>query len=92
MLMVIERRAAIRTLRGWAISTLLELGAIRECEEHGWMMDRGDPQACDRALAVARQEPPFGLIANEAIAAVQDVLVSIADACPECEPSDLKSG
>jgi hypothetical protein len=33
MLMTKERRPAIRTLRGWAISVLHEAGAIRECEE-----------------------------------------------------------
>jgi hypothetical protein len=40
MLMTSERRPAIRTLRGWAIHVLQEAGAIRECEEHGWMQDR----------------------------------------------------
>ena len=30
-----ERRPAIRTLQGWAISVLQEAGAIRECKEHG---------------------------------------------------------
>ena len=59
MLMMKERRAAIRTLRGWAISVLQEVGAIKECEEHGWMQDRGDPDARERALAVARREPEF---------------------------------
>jgi hypothetical protein len=49
MLLVIERRTAIRTLKGWAISFLLDAGAVRECEEHGWMIDRADPQAHDRA-------------------------------------------
>jgi hypothetical protein len=34
---------------GWATSVLLEAGAIRECEEHGWMIDRADSQH-DRAL------------------------------------------
>jgi len=29
-----ERRSAIRSLRGWAISVLQESGAIRECETH----------------------------------------------------------
>lgn len=37
MLMFKERRPAIRTLRGWAIAVLQEAGAIRECEEHGWI-------------------------------------------------------
>jgi len=35
MLMMKERRPAIRTLRGWAIAVLQEAGAIRECDEHG---------------------------------------------------------
>ena len=35
MLMMKERRPAIRTLRGWAISVLHETGAIRECAERG---------------------------------------------------------
>jgi hypothetical protein len=57
MLMKRERRPAIRTLRGWAISVLQEAGAIRECEEHGWMQDRADPHARERAISVARREP-----------------------------------
>jgi hypothetical protein len=40
-------------------SVLLEAGAIRECEEHGWMQDRADPNASERALVIARQNPPF---------------------------------
>ena len=55
MLMTREKRPAIRTLRGWAISMLQEAGAIRECEEHGWMQDRGDPHARERAFDIARQ-------------------------------------
>jgi hypothetical protein len=67
MLMTRERRPAIRTLRGWAISVLQEAGAIRECEEHGWMQDRGDrtpvsapstSRARIRRLACLRNSPP----------------------------------
>ncbi len=54
MLMVKEGRPAIRTLQGWAIYVLLEAGAIRECEEHGWMTHRADPHAHERAIAIAR--------------------------------------
>ncbi len=50
MLMTKERRPAIRSLRGWAISVLQEAGAIRECETHGWMQDRADPHARERAF------------------------------------------
>jgi hypothetical protein len=83
-----ERRPAIRTLRGWAISVLQEAGAIRECDEHGWMQDRADPHARERALVIARQDPPFGVSPDEAVAAVRDVLDSIGDTCPECPPAD----
>jgi hypothetical protein len=50
MLMVVPRRQAIRTVKGWASSVLLEAAAIRECEEHGWMIDSVDPQAHDPAF------------------------------------------
>jgi hypothetical protein len=86
MLMMYERRPAVRTLRGWAISVLQEAGAIRECEEHGWMQDRADPHSRERALVVACQDPPFSVSPDEAVAAVKDVLDSIGDTCPECPP------
>jgi hypothetical protein len=88
MLMTKHRRPAIRTLRGWAISVLLEAGAVRECEEHGWMQDRADPHARDHAMDVARHAPPPGLSADAAAAEVQDVLESIGDSCPECATAD----
>ena len=65
MLMTRERRPAIRTMRGWAIDVLQEAGAIQECEAHGWMQDRADPHARQRALLVARQEPPPGVTPDE---------------------------
>lgn len=86
MLMIKERTPAIRTLRGWAISVLQEAGAIRECEEHGWMQDRADPHARERAFAEARREPPAGVSPDEALAAIVDVLASIGDTCSECPP------
>jgi hypothetical protein len=55
VLMLKEKRPAFRTIEGWAISILLEAGAICECEEHGWMKDRTDPQA--RAVG-HRDRPP----------------------------------
>jgi hypothetical protein len=87
MLMFKERRPTIRTLRGWAISVLQETGAIRECEEHGWMQDRADPHARERALCIALENPPFDVSPEEVIAAVKDVLDSIGDTCPECAPA-----
>jgi len=67
---------------------LQEVGAIRECEEHGWMMDRGDPDARERGLAVACRDPPADVSPEEAVAAVEDVLGSIGDTCPVCLPAD----
>ena len=86
MLMTTERRPAIRTLRGWAISLLQEAGAIRECEEHGWMQDRADPHARQRAVEAARHDPRPGVTPDAAVAEVREVLDSIGDTCPECPP------
>jgi hypothetical protein len=86
MLMIKEQRPAIRTLRGWAISVLQEAGAIRECEEHGWMQDRADPHARERAFDIARRDPPVDVLRDEALATIIEVLESIGDACPECPP------
>ncbi len=86
MLMFKERRPAFRTLRGWAISVLQEAGAIRECEEHGWMQDRADPHARDHAFDIARRDPPPGVSSEEAAGEVHGVLDSIGDTCPECPP------
>jgi hypothetical protein len=81
-----ERGPGIRTLRGWAISVLQEAGAIRECEEHGWMQDHADPDARARALDIAGQHPPAKVSRDEAIAEIMEVLDSIGDTCPECPP------
>lgn len=82
-----EKKTAIRTHRGWAIAVLHEVGAIRECEEHGWMRDRSDPHAREHAIDVARHDPPPGLSADAAAVEIRDVLDSIGDTCPEC-PAD----
>jgi hypothetical protein len=88
MLMAKEQRSAVRTLRGWAISVLQEAGAIRECEIHGWMQDRADPDARERAVTIAREDAPPGVSPDEAIAEIREVLDSIGDTCPECSPED----
>jgi hypothetical protein len=88
MLVTKGRRPAIRTPRGWAISVLLEAGAITECEEHGWMKDQTDPHARERAVAIAREGTPPGISLDAAVAEVEEVLESIGDACPECTPAE----
>jgi hypothetical protein len=84
MLRTIERRPAIRTLHGWAISVLKEAGTIRECEEHGWMQDRADPHARERAFDLTREYPPDGISAEATAVAIAEILDSIGDTCPEC--------
>jgi hypothetical protein len=86
MLATKEKRQTTRTLRGWAISVLQEAGAIKECEEHGWMQDRADPHARERAFDIAREERPPGVSPQAAAVAVAEVLDSIGDTCPECPP------
>jgi hypothetical protein len=86
MLKTKERRPAIRTYRGWAISVLQEVHAIHECEDHGWARDRSDPHAREQAVDIARQHPPVGLSPDAAVAEVHEVLNSIGDTCPECPP------
>ncbi|MCD9892089.1 hypothetical protein [Bradyrhizobium japonicum] len=88
MLMTKQRRPPIGTLRGWAISVLQEAGAIRECEEHGWMQDCGDRHARERAFEIAPQNPPSGVSSEVTLAELHDMLDSIGDTCPECPPKN----
>jgi hypothetical protein len=74
-----------RTLRGWAIGVLLETQAIRECEEHGHLRDRTDPGAWKRAREIASSYPFRGATPAEAVKALDDVMESIGDTCPECK-------
>ena len=89
MLVTRKPRSPIPTLEGWAISVLLEAGAIRECEEHGWMKDRTDPHAREHALEIARRDPPPGVSRCSASLVIAEVLESIGDTCPDCPPSEL---
>jgi hypothetical protein len=55
------------------------------------MQDRADPDARERALVIARQDPPPGVSPEEAIAELRDVLYSIGDTCLE-GPAGLRTG
>ena len=50
------------------------------------MKDRADPHARERALLIARHDPPPGVSPEAAIAELRDVLYSIGDTCPACPP------
>jgi hypothetical protein len=78
-----RQRHVVRMLDRWAISVLLDVGAIKECEAHGWMGDRTDPHAQERAFDLARRHPPTvsPIVTSVAIA---EALDSIGEACPEC--------
>jgi hypothetical protein len=78
-------RPAYRTLEGWTLGLFLEHGAIKECEEHGHIRDRTDPDAWKRAREAARLSPFPGTSAQEAVAALDKVMMSIGDTCPECD-------
>jgi hypothetical protein len=88
MLMMQGRPPAFRTIEGPACLVLLEAGTILECEEHRWAKDHADPHARERALLVARQDPPPGVSPEEAVAAVRGLLDTIGDTCPECPPDE----
>jgi len=79
-----KRRPEFQTLEGWAIGILLSAGAIRECDDHGYMKDRADPHARDEAFRKAGEEAFAGLSPDQAVAFVRDLLNSIGDTCPDC--------
>jgi hypothetical protein len=56
----------------------------------GARLDEGPQRshARERALLVARQDPPPGVSPDEAAAAVRDVLDTIGDTCPESPPEE----
>jgi hypothetical protein len=78
-------RPAYRSLNGWALGMLIEQGAVRECEDHGHMRDRTDPEAWDRARDEARHNPFPGMSPEAAVAAIDVVMRSIGDSCPDCD-------
>jgi hypothetical protein len=85
--MLTTKRKRVPSLHGWAILVLLEEGMIRECVEHGWMSERGDPHARSRVMDLAKSGPPAGYSPEQAVAELLDVLASIGDECPECPPN-----
>jgi hypothetical protein len=77
-------RPSYRTLQGWALGTLIENGAIAECEHHGHRRDRGDPDAWNRARAAAWNSPFTGATPEACIRALEETMHGIGDSCPDC--------
>jgi hypothetical protein len=77
-------RPAYRTLQGWALGTLIEQHAVRQCEHHGHALDRGDPEAWNRAREISWHRPFPGTSPEKCLGAIDEVIRSIGDACPEC--------
>jgi hypothetical protein len=77
-------RPPYRTLRGWALGTLIDQGAVVECEHHGQYVDRADPDAWNRARAEAWRNPFPGTTPEGCIAALEDAMSGIGDTCPDC--------
>ena len=75
---------AYRTFQGWALSILMEQHAVTECGHHGHRQDRSDPDTRIRAREEARLNPFPGESPEACIAALDEVLASIGDNCPEC--------
>jgi hypothetical protein len=77
-------RPAYRSLEGWALGTLIEQHAVTECEYHGHRRDQADPDAWNRAREEAWRNPFPGAKPGACIAALEEVIRSIGDSCPDC--------
>ena len=77
-------RPAYRTLQGWALGVLIEQQAVTECEHHGHRRDRSDPDAWNRGREEAWRNSFPGATPEACIAALEEVMRSIGDTCPDC--------
>ena len=78
------RRPAYRTLEGWALGVLIEQHAVTECEHHGHRRDRSDPDAWNQAREEAWRNPFPGATPEACIIALEEIMRSIGDSCPDC--------
>jgi hypothetical protein len=77
-------RPAYRTLEGWALGVLIEQQSVTECEHHGHRRDRSDPDAWNRAREEAWRNPFPGTTPEACLSALEEVVRSIGDTCPDC--------
>jgi len=77
-------RPTYRTLHGWALGTLIDHGAVTECDHHGHRRDRADPDAWKRARMAAWNSPFPGQTPEACVQAMEEVLRGLGDTCPDC--------
>jgi hypothetical protein len=77
-------RPAYLTLHGWALGTLVDHGAVLECEHHGHRLDRADPEAWNRAREEAWRNPFPGSTPEACIEAMDAIRPGLGDTCPDC--------
>lgn len=75
-----------QSLEGYATAILLDAHAIVECEHHGFMKDRTDPYAWQRAREAAARLRFRNTSKDDRLRAIDEVMHSIGDTCPECRP------
>ena len=78
-------RHPYRTVQGWALGTLIDQGAVTECDHHGHRKDRSDPDAWERAREEAWRHPFPGATPETCLKALDEVAGSIGETCPECD-------
>jgi hypothetical protein len=78
------RRPAYRTIEGWALGVSIGHHAVTECDHHGHRRDRSDPDAWNRAREEAWRDPFPGTTSEACISALEEVMRSIGDSCPDC--------
>jgi hypothetical protein len=74
-----------RTVQGWALGTLIDQGAVTECDHHGHRKDRSDPDAWERAREEAWRHPFPGATPEACLKALDDVMGSVGETCPDCD-------
>jgi hypothetical protein len=73
------------TLEMWATDLLQEAHAIVACPDHGYMRLRHSQHAIDYARDLAKHRKFSGKNKKERVAAVEDVVDGLGDACPGCD-------
>ena len=78
-------RHPYRTVQGWALGTLIDQGAVTECDHHGHRKDRSDPDAWERAREEAWRHTFPGATPETCLKALDEVMGSIGETCPDCD-------